>query len=76
MFKEHRCCSGRGCRLPNLPDFRRFHSQAGLEVCGGSNWPGQASTCLVLGQTGWSAAHSTLQPRSDHTAWLAGQTGQ
>ena len=53
---------GRHCQLPNLPDWRRRHSQDAKTVCGGSDSDTRTS-CLTLTDDGWQRTTTLLEER-------------
>ena len=56
------------CSLPKLPDTRFYHTQSGLELCGGLNGP---STCLKFSQGSWITSHNLQHPRYWQSSWAS-----
>ena len=57
------------CSLPDLPDIRVYHSQTGLETCGGGYY-GQMN-CVKLSEGGWTPSHNLTEERYGHTSWAS-----
>ena len=61
------------CSLPDLPSYRRGHSQTGVTLCGGFYSP-DTTSCHTLSSTGsWELSHNLAQGRADHSAWASPQ---
>ena len=57
------------CSLPDLPGRRRYHTQTGLEICGGQFNP---NSCLSLTSAGvWEVTRNLSQPRLQHSSWMS-----
>ena len=57
------------CSLPDLPGRRRYHTQTGLEICGGQFNP---NSCLSLTSAGvWEVTRNLSQPRVKHSSWMS-----
>ena len=73
------------CSLPNLPDYRYFHTQTGLTLCGSEKCeqcsipssPTIGTTCLTFflrgGSWAWRQSHKLFYPRRFHSAWKSPQ---
>jgi len=61
--------SAQSCILPQLPylNLRRYHTQNGNLLCGGSC--DICKTCLQLVDGVWTTSHNLKTSRSDHTSW-------
>ena len=57
------------CSLPDLPEDRYHHSQAGLTACGGS---GTEDNCVTLTSGQWTQSHTLLHNRAYHSSWALG----
>ena len=59
--------TGQSCLLPSLPDKRKYHTSAGLEICGGMY---TTTSCISFSSSGeWVASHTLLEKREDHVSW-------
>ena len=54
--------------LPDLPDNRYYHSQDGLNACGGGS-SGTYDNCVTLTDGQWTQSHTLLYNRIYHTSW-------
>ena len=61
------------CSLPDLPGDRYWHTQSGLEACGGE-YPGSGS-CVRFNNGVWSESHSLDIERYRHSAWTSSLYG-
>ena len=60
------------CTLPDLPEYRYYHTQTGLEACGGGD-SGSASlaTCVRFSGDSWTPSHQLQQRRYMHSSWAS-----
>ena len=58
------------CKLPNLPDDRRDHSQSGLTSCGGAD---TQTSCVTLVSGQWTTSHTLQHSRYGHSTWMSSQ---
>ena len=58
------------CTLPNFPEKRIAHSQAGLVSCGGS-WEATGDTCLTFSNGMWNLTHTLIYERNSHKSWAS-----
>ena len=69
--------SGATCRLPSLPDPRRYHTQSGTRICGG--WASSVMrSCLQwsAGEGDWvKLPFSLTQQRYLHSSWTPPGSG-
>ena len=56
------------CSLPKLPVRRLYHTQSGLELCGGLVSP---SLCLKFSHGSWVTSHNLQYPRYWHSSWAS-----
>ena len=59
------------CTLPDVSEFRYFHTQDGLTACGGPNFDTQ-DNCVTLTDGQWTLSHTLLHARYQHTSWALG----
>ena len=59
------------CTLPDVSEFRYFHTQDGLTACGGPNFDTQ-DNCVTLTDGQWTQSHTLLHMRYHHTSWALG----
>ena len=64
------------CSLPNLPEERAYHTQNGLEACGGIglDWDYTTPTltsCVRFSGGVWSPSHQMVEQRWHHTSWAS-----
>ena len=58
------------CSLPDLPEARDFHTQTGVEACGG--WHSSTgTTCVRLEGGSWTQSHKLVEKREDHCSWAS-----
>ena len=56
--------TGQHCQLPDLPDWRRFHSMEERTVCGGQHNSDTKTSCLSLTAEGtWERTTTLLEER-------------
>ena len=58
------------CRLPELPQDRAYHTQTGLEACGGYT-SATRTTCVRFSGGSWSPSHNLQQERKRHSSWAS-----
>ena len=58
------------CRLPELPQDRYYHTQTGLEACGGYDSP-TVTTCVSFSGGSWTPSHNLQQQRRLHSSWAS-----
>ena len=58
--------TGESCELPSLPDQRRFHTSAGLEICGGYHHP---TSCKIFSSGEWVTSHTLVGKRDESCSW-------
>ena len=54
--------TGQHCQMPDLPDWRRQHSQDFQTVCGGFIF-GTKTSCITLTEDGWESTTTLLESR-------------
>ena len=59
------------CSLPDLPFGRDYHSQTGLEVCGGNDANNTFKACLRFGGGSWNPSHNLQEGRNLHSSWAS-----
>ena len=59
------------CRLPELPQSRYYHTQTGLEACGGRNNSANFFTCVRLEAGSWTPSHQLAEERRYHSSWAS-----
>ena len=60
------------CSLPDLSDYRAYHTQSGLIACGGQN---TKSSCITFREGKWVHSHNLTLPRQKHSSWLSEHHG-
>ena len=55
--------TGQHCQLPDLPDWRRGHSQDVKTLCGGEYSSDTQTSCLTLTDAGWEVTTTLLEGR-------------
>ena len=55
--------TGQHCQLPDLPDWRRCHSQNVKTLCGGFDGFDARRSCLTLTDNGWETTTTLLEER-------------
>ena len=60
------------CNLPDLPDYRAYHTQSGHIACGGQC---TQSSCISFSEGKWMHSHNLTLPRQKHSSWLSDQDG-
>ena len=73
------CCSGASveliredgttCTLPSLPQGRNFHTQVGLEACGGHDGSVLVTSCVTFSNGTWTTSHTLAVSRTGHVSW-------
>ena len=61
------------CRLANMPDNRKYHSQSGLTACGGIRGP--AKSCITFKKGVWTKTHNLDKGWFWHSAWSSYKHG-
>ena len=61
------------CRLANMPDNRKYHSQSGLTACGGIRGP--AKSCITFKKGVWTKTHNLDKGWFWHSAWFSYKHG-
>ena len=57
--------------IPNDPSFRRWHTQTGLVLCGGSS--SAQSSCTTFKEGTWVLSHSLATNWHAHSSWASPQ---
>ena len=55
--------TGQHCRLPDMPDRRRAHTQNVKTLCGGEYSTDTQTSCLTLTDAGWEVTTTLLEER-------------
>ena len=61
------------CSLPDLPDDRWYHTQTGLEACGGVSNEKIWTSCIKFSGGKWKPSHKLKKERTSHSSWAAPQ---
>ena len=59
---------GTTCTLPDLPQGRMYHSQVGLEACGG-HYTSTSKSCVTFSAGTWTTSHTLAVERTGHVSW-------
>ena len=59
------------CSLPDLPEARFYHTQTGLEACGGYATTANRITCVRLEGGSWTPSHQLVEQRYRHSSWAS-----
>ena len=61
---------GTTCTLPDLPQGRMYHSQVGLEACGG-HYTSTSKSCVTFSAGTWTTSHTLAVWRRHHVSWAS-----
>ena len=59
------------CSLPDLPRNRYYHSQTGLEACGGKGVDSNDVTCVHFKGGSWKKSQNLQRKRRYHSSWAS-----
>ena len=62
---------GTTCTLPNMPQGKHYHTQAGLVACGGLHYGHGRTSCFTFAAGTWTRSHTLAVGRHNHVSWAS-----